>query len=317
MLAIRPPIEGASWTKTAIRAMESAAHAGSWRFVRDEPLACHTSMGVGGPCPIMLWPQHQEDIRAMVAWMGSRQLQWHVLGGGSNLLVADEGVAAPVINMARAADRLWLDGNVLRVPASLPTARALRYTIARGLHGLVWSAGLPGTIGGAAAGNAGCWGGDMRCCTVDIDVVSSCGEAHRIEAADLVWAYRSLTLPSVSAPWTIIAVGVRVEQGDASRLTERYDELQRRKRQRQPVGARNSGCIFRNPPDGDSAGQLIDDAGCKRLRVGNAVVSDRHANFIVNLGHASAHDIEELIDCVISRVHDHSGTLLQSEIRRW
>ncbi len=317
MLATRPPIAGASWTDTAIRAMEGAARADGWRCVRDEPLACHTSMGVGGPCPFMLWPRHQEDVRAMVAWMGSRRLQWHVLGGGSNLLVAGEGVAAPVINMTSAADRLWLDGNVLRLPASLPMARAVRYTIARGLDGLVWSAGLPGTVGGAAAGNAGCWGGDMQCCTADVDVVSSYGQTHRIEAADLVWAYRSLALPSVSAPWTIIAVGVRVEQGDATRLTERYDELQQRKRQRQPVGARNSGCIFRNPPDGDSAGQLIDDAGCKGLRVGNAVVSDRHANFIVNLGDASAHDIEELIDCVISRVHDHSGTILDSEIRRW
>ena len=317
MLAPSIHIEGESWTETAIRSMESTAHEAGWRCVRDEPLRRHTSMGVGGPCPIMVWPRSQDDVRAVVAWMGSRQLQWHVLGGGSNLLVSDKGVEKPVINMTSAAEQLSLDSNVLQISASLPTARALRYTIARGLDGLVWSAGLPGTIGGAATGNAGCWGGDMQHCTAYIDVVDSHGQLHRIDAADLAWAYRSLTLPGVSAPWTITTVGVHVEQVDTDRLTERYDELQQHKRERQPIGARNSGCIFRNPPVGNTAGQLIDNAGCKGLRIGNAIVSDHHANFIVNLGDARAHDIDELIDCLVARVHDHSGTLLQTEIRRW
>jgi UDP-N-acetylmuramate dehydrogenase len=317
MLATRPPVEGASWTDSAIRTVEDAARAGGWRCVRDEPLARHTSMGVGGPCPIMLWPHHHDELRSIVEWMGARHFHWHVLGGGSNLLVAEQGVTAPVINMTNAAHRLRLDGNILRVPASLPTARALRYTVARGLSGLAWSTGLPGTIGGAAAGNAGCWGGDMHGCTADIDVVDAAGRTHRIEAADLLWTYRNLALAGLPAPWTIISVGVRVEQGDASQLRAHYEELQQRKREQQPVGARNSGCIFRNPPDGGSAGKLIDAAGCKGLRVGGAVVSDRHANFIVNRGDASAGDIEELIDCLVSTVHEHSGVLLEPEIRRW
>ena len=317
MLATLPPVDGVSWTDSAIRAVEDAASGGGWRCVRHEPLARHTSMGVGGPCPIMLWPQRHDELRIIIEWMGSRQLRWHVLGGGSNLLVADKGVDVPVINMTSATDQLQIVGDFLRVPASLPTARALRYTVARGLSGLGWSAGLPGTIGGAAAGNAGCWGGEMQRCTADIDVVDSNGQAHRIEASDLLWTYRNLELPGIAAPWTIIGVGIRVEPGDASQLSARYDELQQRKREQQPVGARNSGCIFRNPTDSDSAGKLIDEAGCKGLRVGNAVVSDRHANFIVNLGEASADDVEELIDCLISRVHDHSGVLLESEIRRW
>ncbi|HJO04031.1 MAG TPA: UDP-N-acetylmuramate dehydrogenase [Acidobacteriota bacterium] len=317
MLATQPLIEGESWNEAALRAIERTARENGWRWRHDEPLERHTSMGVGGPCPIMLWPRHRADVRSMVAWMGSRRLPWHVLGGGSNLLVADKGVDEPVINMTSGADQMSLDSNVLRVSASLPTARALRYSVAQGLDGLVWSAGLPGTIGGAASGNAGCWGGDMQSCTADIDVVDSCGLAHRIESADLVWGYRNLNMPGIPAPWTIIAVGVQVEQGDATQLAERYDDLQRRKRERQPVGARNSGCIFRNPQHGEGAGQLIDAAGCKGLRVGNAAVSDHHANFIVNLGGARAHDIEELVDRLVKRVHAHSGTLLEPEIRRW
>ena len=317
MLATRPPAESTPWTGAALRALESAAHAGGWRCLLDEPLERHTSMGVGGPCPLMLWPQRHDEVFAISAWMGSRGLAWRVIGGGSNLLVADTGIDTPVLNLTGLEDEMWLDGSVLRIPASLPTARALRRSIALGLDGLVWSAGLPGTVGGAAAGNAGCWGSDMQRSTLDIDVVDSHGKVGRLEADELVWKYRSLTLPRVSAPWTIVAVGVRVETADPAELMQRYEDLQQQKRDRQPVGARNSGCIFRNPPTGRRAGQLIDEAGCKGLRVGDAVVSDRHANFIINLGAAKARDVEELIDLLVARVHDHAGVRLQPEIRRW
>ncbi len=317
MLATHRTAEHAPWTNSAIRAIESAARVGGWQCGLDEPLSRHTSMGVGGPCPVMLWPQRSDEVGAIAGWMGSRGLPWRVLGGGTNLLVADNGIDTPVLNMTSLEDAVCLDGGVLRISASVPTARAVRHSISLGLDGLVWSTGLPGTIGGAAAGNAGCWGGDMQQATVDIDVMDSCGAVHRVGPDDLRWDYRSLVLQSVSAPWTILAVGLRVEPADPARLTQRYEELQELKRDRQPVGARNSGCIFRNPPTGEGAGKLIDAAGCKALRVGAAIVSDRHANFIVNLGEARALDIEELIDLIVARVKSHAGVELQPEIRRW
>lgn len=307
-----------TWEATALEELTDLAARLECRASPDEPLARHTSMGVGGPCPLMLWPERPAQARALADWMGRRGLRWRVLGGGTNLLVADRGVDEPVLHtgLLTSGERLAESG--YRLPAGATTTGALRRSVRAGFDGLVWAAGLPGTIGGAAAGNAGCWGSDMEASVQRVEIVDGAGRPRELAAHELDWAYRRLTLPeTLPRPLLITTVEIRVRPDDPERLERRYLELQSRKRERQPVGDRNSGCIFRNPDPERPAGRLLDEAGCKGMRIGGVRVSPVHANFLVNLGGGSCAEVTALIDRIRARVREHSGIDLVPEIRRW
>ncbi len=306
------------WTGTAWDELAAVCAAEGAEVARDEPLARHTTMGVGGPTPLMFWPQHPEAVATILEWCAGRGLGWRVLGGGTNVLVSDAGVDEPVLNVTRLRDGGRFDADGATLPAGLPTAQALRAAIAKGLDGLVWTTGLPGTLGGAAAGNAGCWGGQMADVTTRLDVVDPHGVWQSIGAEQLSWSYRRLDLTgAIGAGTVIVAVTVRLEPADADSLTRRSDELQARKRESQPVGARNAGCIFKNPDPDTAAGMLIDKAGCKGLRVGDAEISEVHGNFLINRGHATAADIDALIARAAGTVRETLGVELEEEIHRW
>lgn len=303
----------AAWSTAARQDFEAIARRHELVLRHDEPLARHTSFGVGGPCPIMVYPDRAEQVREISQWAGSRGLPLRILSGGTNLLVGDAGVSEPVVNLTRLTE---CDAASAVFAAGLPSAQVLHHTIASGRRGFVWAAGLPGTIGGAAAGNAGCWGGDMQGSVAFLDLIDRLGMAHRVEADGLEWSYRHLGIRGIPAPWVIVGVALRLESAEPGALRERYDDLQRRKRETQPVGERNSGCIFRNP-EGRSAGAILDAAGCKGQRIGGARVSERHANFIVNDGTATAADVHELIDLLVRRAREDAGVQLRPEVRRW
>ncbi len=306
------------WTDGAVRELARLAGELDVRTAADEPLARHTSMGVGGPTTLMLWPGSPARLRRLGAWMGGRRLPWRVLGGGSNLLISDEASAIPVVNMGAMTEGLEIGARSIRLPAGTPMARALRRSAEAGLDGLVWASGLPGSVGGAAAGNAGCWGGDMAACVARLELIDAHGEARALEPGEMNWSYRRLDLPSMLArPLTIVAVHLATTPADPSALKKRYLALQSRKRSQQPIGSRNSGCIFRNPEGPLTAGQLLEAAGCKGLRVGDAVVADVHANFIVNRGTARCAEVLSLITDMERKVLEHAGTRLRREIRQW
>jgi UDP-N-acetylmuramate dehydrogenase len=308
---------GERWLPGAIDGIEEYARHLRINSRRDEPLRRHTSFGVGGPCPLMLFPETPDHVASLAQWAGDRGLHCRVLGGGTNLLVNDTGVNAPVMSTTHLCADSHIGEGVATFPAGLATARALHQTVAAGLDGLVWASGLPGTIGGAAAGNAGCWGGDMGSCVESLDIVDAHGQRHLLAREDLQWSYRGLAFNvEVRAPWLIIAASLRVEPGNHDLLRSRYEDLQTRKRESQPVGARNSGCIFRNP-DGRAAGAILDAAGCKGMRVGGAVVSHEHANFIVNDRGASAADVGALIEQLTAAAERAAGVELVPEVRRW
>ena len=313
-----PPPEAAVWTSAALADLEELCRAEGCEVRAQEPLARHTSIGVGGPTPLMVWPSHPEAVAATLQWCASHGLEWRVLSGGTNILVGDAGVAGPVVNVTRLTDGVRVDAPNVVFPAGLPTAQALRVAIREGLAGLVWSTGLPGTIGGAAAGNAGCWGGEAADVVTRLDVVDGEGKWRSFESSELSWAYRSVDLErTAGAGAVIVRVTMDLGEGDPAALQERSDELQRVKRERQPVGARNAGCIFKNPAPDTSAGQLIDEAGCKGMSVGRAEISTLHGNFLINRGGATAADVDQLIEAVTSGVRERCGASLEEEIRRW
>lgn len=307
-----------AWSPTALAELEALCAAAGCGVAQNERLARHTSMGVGGPTPLMVWPRHPEAAADALAWCAERDLRWRVLGGGTNVLVSDAGVAEPVFNLTALSDGARVEAPLAVFPAGTPTAQALRATIRAGLAGLVWATGLPGTIGGAAAGNAGCWGGEMADVVRRLDVIDHAGAWRALDAAELRWSYRSSPLPSLLGDGAVIvAIAVAVSEDDAAALQRRCDELQAAKRQSQPVGARNAGCIFKNPDADHAAGRLIDEAGCKGLRIGAAEISALHGNFLINHGGASAADVEELIAAVKAAVRQRSGLSLEEEIHRW
>ena len=306
------------WSATALAGLAAVAAGEECRTVRQEPLGRHTSMGVGGPTPLMVWPGHPEAVAKVLEWCAERHLAWRILGAGTNVLVSDAGVTEPVINLTNLIEGAKIEAPTALFPAGVPTAQAVRTSTRAGLGGLVWSTGLPGTIGGAAAGNAGCWGGEMADVVARLDVVDGAGTWHGVDAEALTWSYRGLRLPeSVVAGAVIVSVALKLRPEDASELTGRCDELQQLKRLNQPVGARNAGCIFKNPDAERAAGWLIDQAGCKGTAVGAAQISELHGNFLINLGGATAADVDALIAQVTKAVREQSGIALEEEIRRW
>ena len=284
----------------------------------SKPLARHTSLGIGGPSPVHTFPDRAESVMELISWMAGHGLGWKLLGAGSNVLIPDRGVDHAVLNLSGLTEGVCFAPDFATFPAGTPTAQAMRLCAERGLGGLSWAAGLPGTLGGAAAGNAGCWGGEMSQAVHSLDVVTADSRLLHLSAAGLSWEYRTLDLALLAGEGaTIVSVVVKVRAANSRRLQQEYERLQALKRQRQPIGSRNAGCIFRNPASGPTAGQLADLAGCKGLRVGNAQVSELHGNFILNLGTATGEDVEALIALVRERVERHGQQHLETEIRRW
>lgn len=306
------------WSRPAIRDIVARTRDSGCRASETEPLARHLSMGIGGPCAAMLWPRDVDIVSDLLAWMSERALPWRTLGGGTNLLAPSKGVGAAILNLTEMTGPGAWSHDHARLPAGMTTGAAVRQSIDRGLAGLVWATGLPGTVGGAAAGNAGCWGNDMGSTVEALELARPDGEREWVQANRLAWGYRSLDIDAAGGTGAVIvAVRARLQAADAGELRSQHEELHEIKRERQPVGARNAGCIFRNPAGERSAGELIDLAGCKGLRVGDAEVSTMHANFILNRGGATAEHVDELIDLVDRRVADRFGFRLQPEIRRW
>jgi|TARA_B100001964_G_scaffold228982_1_gene280769 UDP-N-acetylmuramate dehydrogenase len=233
-------------------------------------------------------------------------------------LVSDAGVIEPVINLTNLVDGANIQATTAKLPAGMPIAQALRTTIRSGLAGLVWSTGLPGTIGGAVAGNAGCWGGEMADVVARIDLIDANGKWQTLENNELTWSYRRLQLPATIGPSAVIvSATVNLHPEDSSELTGRSYKLQQLKRTNQPIGVRNTGCIFKNPNPNHSAGWLIEQAACKGIGIGKAQVSTLHGNFLINRGGATFADIETLITRVQTAVQEQSGIALEEEICRW
>jgi UDP-N-acetylmuramate dehydrogenase len=266
----------------------------------------------------MIWPRHPQAVGVVLEWCAARGLAWRVLGGGTNVLVSDRGVPEPVLNITALTDGTRIDDTRVLFPAGVTMAEALKNAARNGLAGLVWATGLPGTVGGAAAGNAGCWGGQMADVVARLDVIDSSGTWREMASAELTWAYRTSPLPAAMHDGAVIvAASLELQLGDVEELRRRSEELHAAKRAQQPIGARNAGCIFKNPDPEHPAGRLIDEAGCKGLRVGGAQISDLHGNFLINHGDATGADVDELITSVAKAVRERSGLTLQEEIHRW
>ena len=280
------------------------------RVLHDVSMAKHTSWHVGGPADIFFTPRDQADLAAFI-----RQLPLDVpllwLGLGSNLLVRDGGIRGAVIATHGALGAIErLSATRIHVEAGVPCARIARQCVKWGLGPAEFFAGIPGTVGGALAMNAGAWGGETWRHVVEVDVLDRRGARHTRGCADYDIGYRHVKGPDDE--W-FIAARLEFERIPGVNTAAIRDLLDKRK-ETQPIGEWSCGSVFINPP-GDHAARLIETAGLKGLRIGDASVSGKHANFIINHGRALAADVEALIEAVQSTVARVHGTMLRTEVR--
>ncbi len=276
----------------------------------NEPMARHTSWRCGGVARRFLLPADLEDLQAMLHDLPAGEpLLW--LGLGSNLLVRDGGFAGSVIAMqgvTRQLERIAVDQ--VYVGAGVPGAKLAKFCAREGLYGAEFFAGIPGLVGGALAMNAGAFGGETWRHVVSVETLNRQGELRRRDASDYQVAYRSVRGP---ADEYFVAATLRFGTQRPQQAVD-IKQLLAKRAATQPVGTANCGSVFRNPP-GDHAARLIEQCGLKGKRIGGAVVSQKHANFIINEGDASAADIEALIAQVRQRVARQTGITLQTEVR--
>jgi len=280
-------------------------------YREQEPLSRHTSMGVGGPAAVMAFPETAAALRETLRVRRALDLPHRVLGGGSNLVVADAGLDELVVNTRRLdAVAIGADG-VVSAEAGANLIRTVVRCCRAGWAGLESAVGIPGTVGGAAVMNAGAYGFSISDVLREIVVFDADGEPS---APPEGWRfrYRGSSIPEGSA---VAGVRLALRAGDPEALAGEMREIQLRRVRTQP-GGRNAGCVFKNPP-GAAAGRLIDGLGLKGRRRGAAVVSPRHANFVVNEGGARAEDVLALVEEVRAAVERATGVALELEVKLW
>ena len=278
----------------------------------DEPMARHTTWRVGGPAEHYFVPADLTDLVAYLATLPAAEAVFW-LGLGSNLLVRDGGISGSVIATAKGLIGLQRTGDgTVRAEVGVSCAKLARFCAREGLAGAEFLSGIPGTVGGALAMNAGCFGGETWPLVAEVETIDRFGVLRRRPAGDHRVGYRSVHGPE--GEWFVAATLRLTPSGESEALTARVRDLLERRSASQPTQQPNAGSVFRNPP-GDYAGRLIEASGLKGFCIGGACVSEKHANFIVNSGNATGADIERLIQYVRDLIEQQYGVRLHPEVR--
>jgi UDP-N-acetylmuramate dehydrogenase len=265
----------------------------------------------GGPAEVLYRPADAGDLATFLA--AKNEDTWvSVIGVGSNLLVRDGGIPGVVVRLPGAFGKTSIESTRVRVGAAALDAAVARVAADAGVAGLEFLRGIPGTIGGALRMNAGCYGKEIKDIFVEATAIDGKGNKRVLNAADMQFVYRKSGVPE---DFIFVEAVFEGERGKADEIKSRMNALVEQRESTQPVKSKTGGSTFKNPP-GHKAWQLIDEAGCRGLTRGGAQVSEKHCNFLINLGDATAADIEGLGEDVRARVKDKSGVTLEWEIKR-
>ena len=274
-----------------------------------EPLAKHTSLKIGGPAEYYLRVTTEEDLIGAIRVAREKELPVFLLGAGTNLLVADEGIKGVVLH--NDWSEIGVDGTIITASSGTPMASVAAAAARNGILGLEWMATVPGTVGGAVHGNAGAYGKETKDDLIDAELMDLNGRTWTASNEDLKFAYRTSALQHT--PTIVMRARFRGERGERADAVRRIKEIANDRMSKQPLAQPNTGSIFRNPP-GDHAGRLIEAAGLKGAIEGGAMVSTKHANFIVNIGDASAWDVRKLMERAQREVKEKFGVDLMPEV---
>jgi UDP-N-acetylmuramate dehydrogenase len=279
----------------------------------DEPLAPYNWLKTGGPAQYFITPRNADELAEIVGCCHQNHIAVHVLGGGSNLLVKDEGVAGVVLHLADPAfSKVEIAESSVTAGAGALLSHLISESVKAGLAGLDTLVGIPGTVGGALHGNAGGKSGDIGQHVRSVRVLTNSGDTFVRQEDELAFAYRESSLNEL----IILEARFELHQEDPDEITRRMRKLWIMKKATQPLTFQSAGCIFKNPR-GMSAGWLIEQAGLKGTRVGEVEFSDRHANFIVTHSGATSKDVLRLIDLARTKVSEQFGVDLELEVQIW
>jgi UDP-N-acetylmuramate dehydrogenase len=280
-----------------------------------EPMMKHTSLKIGGPADIFAMPGDMSSLGSMCSALKENNIPVVPLGGGTNVLVRDGGIAGAVICMKSfrrigVADR---DDTFVYLVAESGTLlrRFVHYAEENGYSGIEGLAGIPGTVGGAICGNAGAFGCEIKDVLVSVELADLNGKHSIVRSEDIRFGYRTSGIPGDQL---ILSAKIRLKIDKKEEVSARVDHYLGRKKEKQPLWEASAGCVFKNPP-GTPAGKLIDEAGCKGMKRGDVEVSSLHANFFINRGKATASDFIMLMEEVADRVNRKFGLMLEPEIR--
>jgi UDP-N-acetylmuramate dehydrogenase len=280
----------------------------------DEPMSAHTSLHIGGPADVMIRAEDHGTVSRALELSSHAGFPSLPLGGGTNVLVRDGGVEGALITLPSASEPEAVEEDagrvVLRAGAGLALGALLAYCRREGLSGMEGLAGIPGQVGGAIAGNAGSYGMEVSDVLSTVSVMAREGSVRSLKKEDIPFGYRSAGLPEGSI---ILGAEFRLRRESPAAVSGRMTKWLEEKKSTQPLGKWSAGCVFENPP-GESAGRLVDRAGCKGLREGAIEVSATHANFFINTGGGRAEDFLVLMERVAERVRTAFGVSLEPEI---
>lgn len=281
------------------------------RVLENEPLARHTTFRVGGPADVLFLPESAEELRQAMELAREAGEECLVIGNGSNLLVRDGGVRGLVIKLAGPMSGVSVEGTAIRAQAGASLSQVSRAALQASLTGLEFASGIPGSLGGALAMNAGAYGGELSQVVREATALLD-GEVRTLSREELAMGYRTSRL--LREGGIVLSAVLDLKEGDASEIARTMDELNRRRREKQPLSFPSAGSTFKRP-EGYFAGALIEQAGLKGYAIGGAQVSEKHAGFLINRGGATASDLLRLIEYVQERVYAQSGVRLETEVR--
>jgi len=282
----------------------------------DVPLADYTSWRIGGPVDYLVFPQDAADLKEVLEWARRDKIPYFILGKGTNILVRDGGFRGMAISLADGFGQMAVTKSLsaevqLQAGAGLPLGTVIDFCMQKGLSGLEFAAGIPGSVGGAVAMNAGAFGGEIKEVLQAVWVMDARGNMRQDPVEKLSFSYRALSLPLGE----IILGGLfNLRPAEVTRVQEEVRKIIALRREKQPYDFPSAGSVFRNPSTGP-AGRLIERCGLKGYRIGGAQISEKHANFIINRGGARAKDVLKLIEVVREKVWRETGVLLELEIR--
>jgi UDP-N-acetylmuramate dehydrogenase len=294
-----------------VAAVRSKVPALRGRLLLNQSLAELTWFRVGGAAQILLMPEDEDDLASVLANLPA-EIAVTVIGLGSNLIVRDGGVPGVVVRLGRGFGEIVIGGSEVRAGAAVPDVKVARAAQEAGIAGLSFLRGIPGSIGGALRMNGGAYGRETKDALIEARAVDRSGRVHVLSNGDMGFAYRHSNAPG---EYIFTQATFRGERGDPAAIAAEMDKITESREATQPIKSRTGGSTFKNPP-GHKAWQLIDAAGCRGLKTGGAQVSEMHTNFLINLGSATAADIETLGETVRRRVKENSGVELEWEIKR-
>ncbi len=280
---------------------------GEVRF--NEPLKDLTSFHIGGPADVLVYPADVEDVARLVRQAGHEKVPVFVIGG-TNLLVRDRGIGGVVVSLSRLHAIRDEPNQVVYAEAGVGMPTLMKYAMSRSLAGLEWAAGIPGTLGGCVVMNAGTRLGEMSAVLKAVRVVDPQGTVVDCPASAIRFSYRRAKLPQ----GIVVGAWLQLKAGDREAIETTVKDYLRHRKETQPLALPSAGCVFKNPPN-DAAGRLIEAVGLKGARIGDAQVSEKHANFVVNLGQARAADVIALIKKVGRTVEEQTGVTLELELK--